>query len=85
MLKDGRPRGRPSWGAGNNPSTYSVKLLYLAEWPLAYYEKKLGKRAGRNGYNALHREYKKQNRQKINVVRRCWLAMRLSPASTRQR
>jgi hypothetical protein len=35
-----------------------------------FYIKKYGKRLGTKKYNAYHRDYKKQNRDKINAARR---------------
>jgi hypothetical protein len=37
---------------------------------LSTYINKYGPREGRNKYNTFHREYKKQNRDKINAARR---------------
>jgi hypothetical protein len=37
---------------------------------LSTYINKYGAREGRKQYNAFHREYKKQNRVKINAARR---------------
>jgi hypothetical protein len=37
---------------------------------LTFYIQKFGKREGRKKYNAYHRDYKKQNRDKINAARR---------------
>lgn len=37
---------------------------------LSTYINKFGVREGRRQYNAFHREYKKQNREKINIARR---------------